>query len=239
MREFKVYKNSEALNKKFYIDWIDDAIGIPKERVYCFFDDQEYMEYDQNIGNCYKKNKGFHRYTGDKERIIGYHPCDIFTIMKRDDCDHFIWISKEICESNDAKFAWYYSHELQHLIHYIENPSLCNLSYFLHDTYSGINGPRWPIEVPIEFDCDLMAKTIVKDIFGMDSKSLNEVIRSVFCQEEYRKFIEIEALMPFDIEKETIRIICDNKNKFKSYTHYIDEYELDIDSICSKYVLNH
>lgn len=204
MSENKIFKNRRALEKKSLIDRIDAEMQIPKERVYCFFDNQGYMEYDQDIEDCYKRNKGFHRYTGNKDKIFGYHPCDVFKIMESNDCDHFIWISKEICEADDAKFAWYYSHELQHLIHYIENPALCNRSYFLHDTYSGISGPRWPIEVPIEFDCDQKAKMIVEELF--DPNLFDECIKSVFCQEEYIKFKEIEALMPFNIEKETIRI---------------------------------
>lgn len=232
MSEYKIFKNEQALDKKSFIDRIDSEMQIPKERVYCFFDDQEYMDYNQSIGDCYKRNKGFHRYTGNKARIHGYHPPNIYKIMERDDCDHFIWISKEICDATHAKFSWYYSHELQHLIHYIENPVLCNLSYFLHDTYSGISGPRWPIEVPIEFDCDQKAKMIVKNIFG--SKSLDECINSIFCREEYLKFMEIEALMPFDIETETVRIICEHKDQFKAYTSYTQKYDIDIDDICSK-----
>ena len=232
MSENKIFENRRALEKKSLIDRIDAEMQIPKEGVYCFFDNQEYMEYDQHIEDYYKRKKGFHRYTGNKDKIFGYHPRDIFKIMESNDCDHFIWISKEICDADDAKFSWYYSHELQHLIHYIENPALCNLSYFLHDTYRGISGPRWSIEVPIEFDCDQKAKMIVENIFGPNL--CEECIKSVFCQEEYLKFKEIEALMHFNIEKETIRIICGHKDQFKKYTRYTQKYDIDIDDICSK-----
>jgi hypothetical protein len=233
MSENKIFKNKRALAKKTLIDCIDAIMQIPEDRVYYYFDDQEYMQYDQSIEDCYKKKLGFHRYTKNKKRIIGRHPNKIFKIMEKDDCDHFIWISKNICEAEHIKFAWYYAHELQHLIHYVDNPSLCNLSYFLHDTYSGIDRPRWPIEIPIEFDCDQKAKMIVENIFGPNLS--DECIKSVFCQqEEYIKFKEIEALMPFNIEKETIRIICGHKDQFKKYTRYTQKYDIDIDGICSK-----
>jgi hypothetical protein len=51
--------------------------------------------------------------------------------------------------------------------------------------------------VPIEFDCDQKAKMIVGKIFGPNL--CDECIESVFCKEEYIKFREIEALMPFNI----------------------------------------
>jgi hypothetical protein len=232
MRGKNIFKNKRTSEKKSLIDRIDTEMQIPQERVYCFFDNQVYIEGDQHIEDYYKKNKGFHRYTGNKNRIFGYHPPDIFKIMESNDCDHFIWISKEICDADDAKFSWYYSHELQHLIHYIENPALCNLSYFLHDTYSGIGGPRWPIEVPIEFDCDQKAKMIVERIFGPNL--CDECINNIFCQQELVKFREIEALLPFDVEKETIRIICEHKDQFKKYTHYTAKYDIDFESICSR-----
>lgn len=232
MIEKNIFKNKRALEKKSFIDRIDTEMKVSKEQVYCYFDDREYMEYDK-VEDNYKRNEGFHRYTGDKDKIFGDHPEDIFKIMERNDCDHFIWISKKICDADDAKFSWYYTHELQHLIHYVKNPALCNLSYFLCDTYSGISGSRWPCEVPIEFDCDQKAKNIVKKIFTPNE--YEKCIKDVFLEEkEYLKFKELEALIPFDIEKETIQIIYRYREQFKKYSDYLEKYDIDIDDICSR-----
>jgi hypothetical protein len=229
----RIFKNKRASEKEGLIDRIDADMRIPREHVYCYFDDQKYMDYDQSVDDEYKQNGGFHRYTGNKERIIAYDPPEIREIMDNMDCDHFIWISKAIGDSDDLKFSWYYAHELQHLVHYIENPALCNLTYFLCETYSGIDRQRWRCEVPVEFDCDQKAKMIVKNIFGPER--CDEGIRSVFTKEEYLKFREIEASMPFDIEEDTIRIICEHKEQFNQCTCYLDQYDIDIDGICAKY----
>jgi hypothetical protein len=229
----RIFKNPRTSEKEGLIDRIEAEMRIPQEGVYCFFDGQVYMDYDIYVDDDYKRLLGFHRYTGNKEGIHGDHPGDIYKIMERNNCDHLIWMSKKICDADDVHFSWIYVHELQHLLNYIENPDLYNLSRFLCDTYSGIDGRRWPCEVPDEFYCDQKAKMIVEIIYGAERR--DECMRRVFTeQEEYIKFKEIEALMPFSIEDETIRIICEHKDQFKQYTDDLGKYDIDIDSICAK-----
>jgi hypothetical protein len=156
--------------------------------------------------------------------------------------DHFIWISKRICEAEEIHFWWIYSHELQHLRQSLKNPNLLILNKLLQyiDYYEDYN-----INNPIEFDCEVNAKKTAIDKFDKDNDKVDSYLKRMktkstdqYKKERYSKLLELEIVENYDVEKLIINDICRHKEKLiriqeKRLAAGKSKYSIDFDILCA------
>lgn len=211
---------------------------IPHTGVCILFDDSDHRD---SPNRTYSQNQAFYMNIkmGGVEKMS---PSYILEIMKKADCEHLVWVSKRIGENEDVHFTWVYAHELQHLLHDILCPGLSIIGCFLRLTYGCIdpNVKRYDIDIPTEFDCEKRAKGVVKEIFG--EKACNSYIKDQLQNPErkecFEKLKDVEPSMHFNVEKETLDLLCRYKEQFKAQQKVLAKQgmfrHLNIEEICAK-----
>ena len=116
--------NNKSLKKKDLIDNVNEIMKIPIKRICIFFANHDYenrAENDPNPPNKIYKKQAFHQH-----RLTGYGapnsfiprsmPLEIQTNLRKrygfdyeNLFDHFIWLSKKICQAEDIYFVFVYS----------------------------------------------------------------------------------------------------------------------------------
>lgn len=228
-----VYKNKEVLIKK-----INAKMRISAAHLCIFFatqDSRNKPDYKPNFDNHYDL-QGF--YVNLSQSVLpSPEPDEVINCILGNSYEHFIWISKRICEGEDIHFAWVYSHELQHLKQNLKNPFLLIVAQLLDcieykDRYTGI---------PTEFECELEAKKTVIDIWDKDkcdSYLRKMMVDSCDNEKRYRNLLELNVMAKFDVEEEIKQVICTDKDKFKQFQKQMQDngctdYSIDIDKLCS------
>ena len=150
--------------------------------------------------------------------------------------EHFIWISKRICESEDIHFAWIYAHELQHLKQSLKNPYLLIVAKLLkYVKYEIVD-----IDIPTEFECDGKAKHIVARIFGEEKSNayINKMsVGSKYNEARYGRLLQLKISPEYDVEEEIQRAIYTNIKTLKEFQKQMQNsastnWNIDIDRLC-------
>lgn len=243
----KIYANSKAKIKEGLVDEINDRMNIKEQNLLVFFATQDSTNKQDWEGpfNTLYDNQAFYVDRRKDFRLPNPNPKEI------DDCietrlirlktfDHFIWISKRICEAEGIHFWWIYSHELQHLRQSLRNPNLLILNKLLKETdcYTDYN-----IDSPLEFDCEVNAKKTAIDKFKRDrvdsylKRMINESINQ-YDRKRYAYLLELDVVKNYNVEKLIINYICNNKEEvIRVQGELLDlgkiKYYIDFDILCS------
>ena len=240
----RIYRNEKAKDKEDLIKEIERLIEVPSVRVVVFFatQDNSNRPFSKASFDAKYDLQGFYKDRTLDQRIPSPWPGEVQNELvsgsfRRDCCDHFIWVSKRICEAEDIHFAWVYSHELQHLKQSLNNPYLLIVAKLLE--YVKYEIPA--IDIPTEFECDGKAKQITIRIFGeekcisylnkMKTGSRDNVVR-------YNKLLQLSITPDFDVEQEIQQAICTNQKALKEIQKQRQNngrtnWNIDIDKLCS------
>lgn len=134
-------------------------------------------------------------------------PNDILEIMKKNDCDHFIWISKDVTEGDIVHLARVYAHELQHIIQKQQYPELDLVNHLIAD-YLGELGGMHAIDNPIELDAEIKAFEIITSTFNNEKLTAyynSEKAVSQNAKNFYEKLEKLKLTIaePVDIQVDT------------------------------------
>jgi len=231
-----IFKNKEAKKKESLVKAINDLMAISCDRLCIFFateDNQNRPDWKNEYDREYDL-QGFYANT-EQEGIPSPWPDEINCILGAF-YEHFIWISKRICESEDINFAWVYSHELQHLNQSLKNPYLLILAKLIEYLKNEIAA----IDIPTEFECEGKAKQIVVRIFGEGKciSYLNEMrAGSIYNEARYSRLLQLNISPGYDVEREIQRTICVNIKTIKEIQKQRQNsastnWNIDIDKLC-------
>ena len=168
----RIYRNEKAKDKEGLIKEIERLMEVPSVRLVIFFatqDNSNRPSWKASFNAKYDL-QGFYIDRTQDHRIPYPEPDEVKDELvsgsfKWDRCQHFIWISKRICEAEDIHFAWVYSHELQHLKQSLNNPSLLIVAKLLEHVKYEVPS----IDIPTEFECEVKAKQIAIRVFGEEN----------------------------------------------------------------------
>lgn len=210
-----IFRNDKAKEKETLINEINELMKIPSDRVVIFFATEDSTDSPE----AYKHyNEVFRQPAFYNEGIPCKLPHEIHKAygngcFANNLYDHFIWISKRICEAKDIPFTLIYTHELHHLIrHLFKNENLYLLGKIFREIVKN------DLDNPIEFDCDIKSKKIAIDIFGEDDVNSfleNPDIDFPRIDERYKKLLKWDINKAFDVEDEAIKFIWDNEEELK------------------------
>lgn len=230
---FRCNLSSERTNLIYQTNQFFD---IPSRGVYILFDDDNH----ENLGNdLYASNAVYMNIkSGGIEECS---PKYILDIMNKPDCEHFIWVSKKISESEDIYFCWVYSHEMHHMMQDIKNPRLSRIGCFLKNNYGCIEPKveRTQIDIPTEFEAELKAEEIVIIIFG--EELYRDYLRSNTETDEnarryFEKFEQLKRNWSGDVLRETLDLLCRYKDQFiflqKDHAEKGRRFDINIEELC-------
>ncbi len=171
--------------------------------------------------------------------VEGASPAHVLELMERPDCQHLVWVSRQIGESEPIRMVWVYAHELRHLSQDLENPLLSRLTYFLDRAYPRIEPSKRQIDIPGEFDAELAARDVVVELFGAEEYHAyihREIEHSPEAERYFSSFDEIEDTWSGDPMVESLRIVCRHRKAFEQEQRRLrgegHKLELDIDGLC-------
>lgn len=231
-----IYRHELDRQKKTLVESVNDEMQIDMLGLYILFDNQDY---DDTLNDLYKK-PAFHM----NIRAGGIHemsPEHVLEIMELPECEHFIWISKEVCISDQIRFTWIYTHELQHLIQDLNHPELSTITNFLTLTYSRVDptAPKRQIDIPAEFEAELKAKEVVTKFFGVDAYSSYKAAERLRpgSEEYFRAFEKRQSTWSGDLVKETLTILRSHKKAFKIQQERLRDagysFDFDLEKLCT------
>jgi hypothetical protein len=133
-------------------------------------------------------------------------------IIDTPDCDHFVWLSKRIMDSEPVHMVWVYGHELRHVVQDTLYPRLSEMTSSLRKAQQSANlQPSTQVELPQELDAELAAKGLVLMIFGEDTY---RAYRRGRCEnapkatDYFRRFDELASDWRGDPLAETKRLLA-------------------------------
>ncbi len=223
-----------AEEKRELVRKIHQYMGMDVEGLYIVFDDYDYTGY---INSLYTKNLAFHMNI-ERGGIEEMSPAHIIEIMENPDCRYFIWVCRTVPKTDDLEFSWIYSHELQHMAQDMMCPHVSSLTCFLSLTYGRICPDVIPIDIPAELDAELKAIEILNVLFGPDAchEYLQNRLPTMRDSAYASKLTSSIGGDPIDIEKETIRILCSQRNQFAEQLNLCikagRKFEIDFDTLC-------
>jgi len=239
-----IFKNREAQRKESLVKEINDLMSISCDQLYVFFAAVDASN-RPNFENVYNKNfglEGFYQNRKVEGKLPTNYPREIdeeiqSRSLRMNQCEHFIWISKRICEAEDIHFAWVYSHELQHLRQSLKNPYLLIVANLLKYVKYEIAA----IDIPTEFECEGKAKQIVVRIFGEEKciSYLNKMRAGSRSNEvRYSRLLQLNILPKYDVEGEIQQAICANIKTIKEIRKQRQNsastnWNIDIDKLCT------
>ena len=240
----RIYRNKNAKDKEGLIAKIERLINVPSVPLVFFFATQDNCNrpsWKESFDTKYDL-QGFYIDRTQDQRIPSPWPDEVqdeleLGSFRKDRCEHFIWISKGICEAEDIHFSWLYSHELQHLRQSLNNPYLLIVAKLLE--YVKYEIPA--IDIPTEFECEGKAKQIVDRIFGEEKciSYLNKMKKgSRYNELRYGKLLQLSISPDFDVEQEIQQAICANIETLKEIqiqrqNNACTNWNIDIDKLCS------
>jgi hypothetical protein len=186
--------------RKQLIIRVGGQMGIEKYRGYVLFDDSDYADYP----NPKWRKRALH--LDVRRGVEEISPEHIVQLISSPDCDHFVWLSKRIVESELVHMVWVYAHELRHVIQDTLYPELSEMTGHLRKRLQD----RYAIEMPQEYDAELAARDIVVQFFGEEEYQAyrcREAARDSRATEYHRKFDELASNWTGDLIAETRRII--------------------------------
>jgi hypothetical protein len=201
-----IFRVNISDQRKQLILRVGEEMGIEQYRGYALFDDSDYVEY---LNPKWRKRALHFNVRRGVEEISPDHILELFNDPE---CDHFVWLSKRIVESERVHMLWIYAHELRHVIQDTLYPGLSEMTEpllkALHDG-SAKRPTSFQIEMPQECDAELGARDVVVKMFG------DEEYRTYRRREEaanpqaanyFRRFDELAAHWSGDPIADTRRI---------------------------------
>jgi len=230
------FKNQVAKEHEKTIHEINDILSLPKCNLYVLFGNQDW-----------RRGDGLYIYVkvGGIETDI---PDEVSKIIEKKKPGHLIWISNRVCVGDPIHLAWTYSHELQHLKQFLQNPTF----YFLHEFFwkslvysldKPDTPPQEPIRIPTEYDAERVAKRVVTQIFGKDERIKyikSQVELNLQSQKWGRIISKADINKKYDVEAETVRYLCKRRHRrwFKERQTKLDNSSvvktLNFDKICQE-----
>ncbi|MFZ2958904.1 MAG: hypothetical protein WA705_18590 [Candidatus Ozemobacteraceae bacterium] len=182
----------------------------PNSKLLVYFDDEDHID---GLNDLYTRLGFFKDFKSDGP--IDFTPAKIQCKIDYCNPDLFIWISKEICESDPIRLLWIYSHEVQHLRHCVLDSEVHYLGCFLHRFLSSVHPNACSFDIPTEIDCEGFAEKTVTDILG--ETAVQEYLATLEGKELYlrERFLSAQKSCSQDIKAEIVKIICQNREKFE------------------------
>ena len=165
---------------------VGSEMGMEKYRGYVLFDDSDYANYPNPKWR--KRALRFDVRRGVEE----ISPDHILKLMTAPDCDHFVWLSKRIAESEQVHMIWVYAHELRHVIQSAVYPELSEMTVSLRNAARA----AYAVDLPQELDAELAARDIVVRLFGEAEYQAYRCRQVAGCPgavEYFRRFDELES----------------------------------------------
>jgi len=187
---------------------VSHEVGAEEHRGYVLFDDNDYPDYP--ILKWRKRALHLDLRCGVDEA----GPEHILKLMNSPDCDHFVWLSKRIAESEPVHMVRVYAHELRHVIQGTLYSGLSKLTAELTVSLqkSPPEAPRtlYSIELPQELDAELAAWQLVRSVFGDDeyvAYRSREIANNAKAADYFRRFDELASSWRDDPIAETRRLL--------------------------------
>jgi len=158
-----IFRKKVSDQRKQLILRVGEEMGIEKYGGYTLFDDSDYVDY----ANPKWKRRALH--LNVRRGIEEASPDHILELISDPECDHFVWLSKRIAESERVHMLWVYAHELRHVVQDTLYPGLSEMTEPLRKSLhagSAKQPTAFPIEMPQEFDAELAAMDVVVKILG-------------------------------------------------------------------------
>ena len=165
---------------------------------------------------------------GGVEEISPEH---LLKIMESKQYAQLVWISNQVCESEDMEFCWVLAHELRHLEQEWISPYLGKAGYFLARTLgvSSINLPKITNSIPTELDANISTYKILNKMFKEDAEEYVRTQKDNDNERENFKVLEqYDPDLEYDVVHETLKILMDNEQELGSLAK---EYKLSFDIV--------
>lgn len=175
-------------------------MGTSKYRGYALFDDDDYVDYHNQ-----KWRKRALYFNVRRDGIEEMSPEHILKLLTARGCEHFVWISKRIGESEPIRMAWVYAHELRHAMQGALYPGLSEMTRSLREVLRH----GYQVDFPQELDAEMAARDIVRQVFGegdYQAYRRNQVESCPSADDYFRRFDELAAKWSGDPISETITI---------------------------------
>src|SRR5574340_312591 len=158
-----IVRNTKAASILPLYERLLGKLDVPQNGVYILLDDGEHPAY---YNPCYKRALYMNIRIGGIEEMSPPH---ILDIMRRPDCEHFVWISPTIANGNEFYASWVFVHELQHVIQDVSYPELAKVGTFLRYALPAINSRLNQLDFPAELDAEIKAKELTISLLGLES----------------------------------------------------------------------
>lgn len=211
---------------------VDAKLGVTGARGYVLLDDSDHAGFANRRFSDLRAFYADVAFGGVEEMSPRY----VFELMSRPDCEHFIWISRREAAASLPRFVWLYAHEVQHLVQRVSDELCARANSLIRAAYGRTdNTPKLPLEFPSEFDAELAARNVVRDLLGDDvltryieDQSMDAVRRAYF-----QRFREIESDWR-GLRKETASVLRARKDELRALQEELPEKEFrfDLELIC-------
>jgi hypothetical protein len=218
--------------KRELMSRVDARLGIAGVRGYALLDDSDHSGF---ANRHFSELRAFYAdvaFSGVEELSPRY----VFDVMSLPDCDHFIWISRREATASLPRFVWIYAHEVQHLVQRRSDPLCARANSLIRAAYGRTNNtPRLPLEIPSEFDAELVARNVVRELLGepvlksyLEDQSLDAVRRAYL-----QRFRELEETWR-GLRRETAALLRARLDELRALQNELPdkEFRFDLELVC-------
>ncbi len=211
---------------------VDAKLGTAGVRGYALLDDSDHAGF---ANRHFSELRAFYAdvaFGGVEELSPRY----VFDLMSRPDCDHFIWISRREAMASLPRFVWIYAHEVQHLVQRRGDPLCARANSLIRAAYGrSVSTPRLPLEVPSEFDAELVARNVVRELLGeavlrsyLEDQSMDAVRRSYL-----QRFSDLEESWR-GLRRETAAVLRAHMDELRLLQAELPdkEFQFDLELVC-------
>jgi hypothetical protein len=211
---------------------VDARLGTAGVRGYALLDDSDHRGF---ANRHFSELRAFYAdvaFSGVEELSPRY----VFDLMNLPDCDHFIWISRREATASLPRFVWIYAHEVQHLVQRRSDPLCARANSLIRVAYGRMsNAPKLPLEIPSEFDSELVARNVVRELLGdavlrsyLEDQSMDAVRRAYL-----QRFGELAESWR-GLRRETAAVLRARMAEFRALQDELPdkEFRFDLELVC-------
>jgi hypothetical protein len=211
---------------------VDAKLGTAGVRGYALLDDSDHSGF---ANRHFSELRAFYAdvaFSGVEELSPRY----VYDIMSLPDCEHFIWISRREATASLPRFVWIYAHEVQHLVQRRSDLLCARANSLIRAAYARMNNaPRLPLEIPSEFDAELVARNVVRELLGecelqryLEDQSMDAVRRAYL-----QRFGELERNWR-GLRRETAAVLRARMDEFRVLQSELPdkEFQFDLEVLC-------
>jgi hypothetical protein len=199
-----VFRIDVSDHQRQIIHRVGCEMGMGEYRGYALFDDSNYTDYP----NPKWRKRALH--LDVRRGVEEISPEHILKLINAPDCEHLVWLSKAIAESEQVHMIWVYAHELRHVIQSSIYPELSEMTVSLRNALRNALRTGYQLDLPQEFDAELAARDIVVKFFGeaeYQAYRCRQVAGDPKAAEYFRRFEELESNWSGDPIADTRRMI--------------------------------